>query len=150
MLFYIVNTLLILAIIILVWQTVNFFYENYQEQNLLSDNNFNLKKSESESNKNIKNINNINIKQLHLFGHVLNNTKTIPLSALDIKLTGIFFGGQDNKNQASILINQQEKIYPENAKLPNGAIVEKIFQNEVIIKYNGELQRLSLYANNKK
>jgi type II secretory pathway component PulC len=131
-------------------KSIQFFYNEFQGSNQVINAN---KKNGIETSDVLSQESQTNIvaaaSNLHLFGHSLSTSKDIPLSALNLKLTGIFFGDTEKDSKASIIYNEQaEKLYGINDTLPNGVVVERIFPNEVIIKYNGELQKLTLFPKN--
>jgi len=129
-------------------QTVQFFYSEFQGSNQLSkvkNSREQLQSNDTNSQTNIV----AAAANLHLFGHSLSTSKDIPLTALNLKLTGIFFGESEKDSKASIIYNDQvEKLYSINDTLPNGVVIERIFPKEVILKYNGELQKLTLFQKN--
>lgn len=80
-----------------------------------------------------------------LFGKYRVRPRDIKVSSLDLKLAGISYSNNSQYSQAVIeLANGKQKIYLVGDKIPGGAVVEKIHPNEIIIRYNGELQRLTL------
>lgn len=124
-------------------QTGSFFYEQFQSTSLLEKQTVTpLQSANVEALQDIS----ATAANIHLFGRAVSNSNDIPLSALNLKLTGIFFGNSEKDSKVSVIYNEQEeKLYSLNDTLPNGVVIERIFPGEVIIKYNGQLQKLVLF-----
>lgn len=81
-----------------------------------------------------------------LFGvYAAQSYATLKKTKLDIELVGILYSKDKKQSQALISMgNNQEKLYFVGNHLSQGATIKKITPLEVIILYNGELERLAL------
>lgn len=71
----------------------------------------------------------------------------IKKSNLDLKVVGIMFS---SKKGSQVLISAGsdiEEAYSVGDKLPGGAVIKRITEDNVVILYNGELESLSLPEN---
>lgn len=73
---------------------------------------------------------------------------TIKKTRLDVNLVGILFSKKSKQSQVLISSgNNEAKLYTVGEELPQGAVIKKITPLEVIILYNGDLERLTLRKN---
>ena len=88
----------------------------------------------------------VNVQQLaqdHLLGSSA-NMQDLPLASLGITLQGIFFDGQ---NRATAIIAQNSgasTVYHVDDQLAPNIIIVKILPTTVIIKHNGNLEKLAM------
>ncbi len=88
------------------------------------------------------------LKQSPLFGEYISNIndKTkIPNTLLNLTLVGILKSSIAKDSQALIKVgSNDEKLYFINESLPGGATLIRILNQEVLLKLNGQIERLSL------
>lgn len=129
------SILLILFILLTVYRDVLFFREINQFSN--------IHKSDHLPNNPVIPLQ--AMPEWHLFGESVFHSNSIPLSRLSIKLTGIFYSVYPKNSSISMVLNDKETIYHTGEALPNGVIIEKILPNNVIIRYQNRLERLTMY-----
>lgn len=95
----------------------------------------------------LKKTENYNIPQHHLFGEFQETVPSIPSTApSNFALQAIFYA-ENPVLKSSILIsvnNDPGKLYYINDVLPNGARIQNILADKVIINHGGKLQTLEL------
>lgn len=96
----------------------------------------------------------LQISEWHLFGHsapVLSPSEAgvTPQTQLELKLQGIFYLAQHQKNAHAIIesSDQIQKAYKINDELPGGAILQAIENEKIIILINNRQEFLSLDRN---
>jgi general secretion pathway protein C len=96
----------------------------------------------------------LQISEWHLFGHsapVLSPSEAgvTPQTQLELKLQGIFYLAQHQKNAHAIIESpdQIQKTYKINDELPGGAILQAIENEKIIILINNRQEFLSLERN---
>lgn len=85
------------------------------------------------------------IAQMHLFGTSPEDLSNLPLASLGLEVQGIFFNAQ--ANQSRVLIAAPEQVptfYKVGDSLPHNVKIYKITANNVIVVYQGQLQKLPL------
>ncbi len=84
----------------------------------------------------------------HIFGQaptILHSTETIPLSHLNLKLIGVFLNTDHDQSKALITdASGHTQLYGIGDMMPGGVKVYEIFPDNVVIKRDGELEKLTL------
>ncbi|QLH42213.1 MAG: hypothetical protein HWD59_05460 [Coxiellaceae bacterium] len=80
------------------------------------------------------------IPTLHLFGVTSNE---IPLSSLNLKITGIFYAPDDQHSYVVIEGPGEplSKLYRPGESLPGGILLVKVLPDSVLIKRNGQVEK---------
>lgn len=103
---------------------------------------FAVNKKPDETNENIA-----KIVEAHLFGQNISKLNGIPISNLNLRVTGLILNnGQANKS-SKVMISisgQTNKIYKVGDMLPDGVKVYAITPNTIILENNGQFEKLSL------
>lgn len=85
------------------------------------------------------------IAQMHLFGASPEDLANLPLASLGLQVQGIFFNAQ--ADQSRVLIGnagQMSTFYQVGDNLPGNVKIYKITADNVIVVYQGQLQKLPL------
>lgn len=87
-----------------------------------------------------------NASQWHLFGAYDNSTALLPVTTLALQLEGVMVS--PNQPRASYAIIQPPghpaKVYRVGDTMPGGITLKRITNDQVVIEYQGRLQRLLL------
>ena len=82
----------------------------------------------------------------HLFGIYDDNTQNVPMTRLPLSLQGIMLAPNEQKNSYAIISTSSvpSKVYKPGDHLPQDAMLKSIREEDVLIQYQGQLQRLAL------
>jgi hypothetical protein len=87
----------------------------------------------------------------HIFGQNFTKNGAIPVSSLELRVTGIVKINQDTQNSVSkaylSISGQPSKIYQPGDSLPDGVKVYDITADTVILENDGRLEKLPLPRN---
>ncbi len=89
------------------------------------------------------------ISQWHLFGVYDDRLSELPETQLALILQGTMLSSNNSKQSFAIVSadKAQAKVYKIGDVLPGDAILERIANNEIVIRYQGQLQSLKLPIN---
>ena len=87
-----------------------------------------------------------NIAQYHLFGKYDDNLANLPQTQLQLTLEGTVFSPNQQHTGYALISSPSTptKVYHIGDNVPGGATIYKVENNQVILKYNNQLQSLRL------